>query len=366
MRKEFIKESQSSAEYSILFISKSDESLRLCVDYKALNNITIKNSYSLSLISKLQDRLQEAQWFIKFDILEAFNRIRIKEENEWKTAFRIRLKHYEYLIMSFDLTNASATFQTFINNVLRRYLDQFVIIYLNNILIYSKIKEEHMQHVRKILQALKKADLRIKREKSEFHVQSVSFLEFIITNEELKMNSKKVKAVISWSRSTNKTETRSLLDFLTYYRKFIKRFSKIVSLITNLTKKNTSFIWTEKAKKAFVKLKKLFICQSVLIMFELRKSIVLETNASDQVIETCISQSNDKKRLHLIAFHSKKLTDVKSNYEIYDKKLLIIVDSFKQWRVYLKESRHQIQIYTNHKNLLYFTITKVLNRRQIK
>lgn len=123
MRKEFIRESQSSAKYLILFISKLNKSFKLCVDYKALNNITIKNSYSLSLIAELQNKLQEAQWFTKFNISEVFNRIRIKEEDEWKTAFRIKLKHYEYLIMPFELINASVTFQVFVNNVLRRYLD---------------------------------------------------------------------------------------------------------------------------------------------------------------------------------------------------------------------------------------------------
>ena len=195
MWKEFIKESQSSAEYSILFVSKLNESLRLCVNYRALNNITIKNSYSLSLISELQDRLQRAQWFMKFDILEAFNWIRIKEEDEWKTVFCTRLKHYEYLTMSFDLINASVTFQTFVNNVLRCYLNQFIIVYLNNILVYSKTKKEHVQHVRKILQTLKKVNLRIKSEKSEFHVQSVRFLKFIVTSQSLRMNSKKIEAV---------------------------------------------------------------------------------------------------------------------------------------------------------------------------
>ncbi len=180
MRKEFIKESQSSAEYSILFVLKSNESLKLCVDYKALNNITIKNSYSLSLIAELQNKLQSAQWFTKFDILEAFNWIWIKEEDEWKTVFHTRLEHYEYLIMSFDLINASVTFQIFVNNVLRRYLNQFIIVYLNDILVYSKTKKEHVQHVKKVLQTLKKVDLRIKSGKSEFHVQSVQFLRFIV------------------------------------------------------------------------------------------------------------------------------------------------------------------------------------------
>ncbi len=170
MWKKFIRESQSSAEYSILFVVKLNENLRLCVNYRALNNIMIKNSYLLSLISELQDRLQKTQWFMKFNILEAFNWIWIKEKDEWKTVFCTRLEHYEYLIMSFDLINASVTFQIFMNNVLWHYLNQFVIVYLNDILIYSKTKKEHVQYVKKILQTLKKVNLCIKSEKSEFYV----------------------------------------------------------------------------------------------------------------------------------------------------------------------------------------------------
>ncbi len=366
MQKKFIRESQSSAEYSILFVLKSNESLRLCVDYRALNNIMIKNSYSLSLIAELQNRLQSAQWFMKFDILETFNRIWIKEEDEWKTVFCTRLKHYEYLIMSFDLINASVTFQIFVNNVLQRYLNQFVIVYLNDILVYSKTKKEHVQHVKKILQTLKKVDLRIKSGKSEFHVQNVQFLRFIIMSQSLRMNSKKIEAVTTWSTSKLKIEVQFFLEFANFYRRFIERYFRIISSLMNLTRKDISFVWTEKAEEVFKKLKKLFISQSILIMFESEKLITLEMNASDEAIEACISQSDDKKRLHLIAFHSRKLTDAELNYEIHDKKLLAIVDSFKQWRVYLEESRHQVQVYIDHKNLLYFTITKVLNRRQIR
>ena len=147
LAKEFIKESQSSTDYSILFVSKKDEKQRLCVDYKKLNNITIKNNYSLLLIEEIQNRIVDAKIFIKFDIFEAYNRIRIKKEDEWKIAFRTRLEHFEYLVMSFELTNASATFQTYINNVLKKYLDKFVIVYLDDILIYFKTKKKHVRHV---------------------------------------------------------------------------------------------------------------------------------------------------------------------------------------------------------------------------
>ncbi len=257
-------------------------------------------------------------------------------------------------------------FQIFVNNVLQRYLNQFVIVYLNDILVYSKTKKEHVQHVKKVLQTLKKVDLRIKSEKSEFHVQSVRFLKFIVTSQSLRMNLKKIKAVTTWSMLKSKIEVQFFLEFANFYRCFIEKYFRIVSSLTNLTRKNISFMWTEKAKEAFKKLKKLFISQSVLIMFESEKLIMLEMNMSDEAIEACISQSDDKRCLHLIAFHSRKLTDAELNYEINDKKLLAIVNSFKQWRAYLKESKHQIQVYTDHKNLLYFTITKVLNWRQIR
>ncbi len=197
MWKEFIRESQSSAEYSILFVSKLNESLRLCVDYKALNNIMIKNSYLLSLIAKLQNRLQSAQWFMKFNILETFNWIWIKEEDEWKIIFHTRLEYYEYLIISFNLINASITFQIFENNVLWYYLNQFIIVYLNDILVYSKTKKEHVWHVKKVLQTLKKVNLCIKSEKSEFHVQSVQFLKFIVMSQSLRMNLKKIEVVMT-------------------------------------------------------------------------------------------------------------------------------------------------------------------------
>ncbi len=326
----------------------------------------IKNSYSLSLIFELQNRLQRAQWFTKFNIFEAFNRIRIKEENEWKIVFYTWLEHYKYLIMSFNLISASVMFQTFMNNVLWCYLNQFIIVYLNDILVYSKTKKEHVQHVRKVLQTLKKVDLCIKSGKSEFHVQSVRFLRFIITFQSLRMNLKKIKAVTTWSTSKSKIEVQFFLEFANFYRRFIKKYFRIISSLTNLAKKNISFMWTEKAEEAFKKLKKLFIFQLILIMFESEKPITLKMNTSDKAIKTCISQSDNKKRLHFIAYYSCKLTVAELNYEIHDKKLLTIVNFFKQWRVYLKESRHQIQVYTNHKNLLYFMIMKVLNWRQIK
>ena len=258
LQKGFIQESQSSARYSILFILKSDSLLRLCVDYWALNNITVKNSYPLPLISELQDRFQGVQWFTKFDILGAFNQIHIKEGDKWKTAFWTRSRLYEYLVMPFELTNVPATFQAFINNVLREYLNQFVVVYLDDILIYFKTKEQHVQHVCKVLQALQNAELWVKSEKSLFHFKEVHFLGFIVTSEGLWINSEKIQSVVKWPVLKNVKEVQFFLGFVNFYRKFIEKYLKIASPLTELIRKDQKFKWSPEAQKAFDKLKKRF------------------------------------------------------------------------------------------------------------
>ena len=365
LQKEFIQESQSLAEYSILFVPKSDSSLRLCVDYWALNNITVKNSYLLPLISELQNWFQGVQWFTKFDILGAFNQICIKEGDEWKTAFWTRLRLYEYLVMPFRLTNVPATFQAFINNILWEYLNQFVVIYLDDILIYFKTKEQHVQHICKVLQALQNAGLWVKPEKSLFYFKEVHFLGFIVTSEGLWMNSEKIQSVVEWPVPKNVKKVQFFLEFTNFYRKFIEKYSKIASPLTELIRKDQKFKWSPEAQKAFNKLKKRFTSQLILVSFDSEKPITLETDASDRAIEACISQSDNKECLQPVAFYSRKFSSAEMSYEIHDKELLAIVDTFKQWRVYLEGFKHEVQVYSDHKNLLYFTTMKVLNWRQV-
>jgi hypothetical protein len=178
-------------------VPKKDGSLRLYVDYRLLNDITVKNSYPLPLISELQDRLQRAQWFTKLDIIETYIRIRIKEGEKWKTVFKTKFGLYEYQVMPFRLINAPATWQSFINNVLREYLDVFVIIYLDDILVFSKTEEEHKEHIKKILRKLIDENLRIKIEKTEFYAKEVDFLGFIIGREGVKMDKKKIQIILN-------------------------------------------------------------------------------------------------------------------------------------------------------------------------
>ena len=354
LAKEFIKESQSSADYSILFVSKKDEKQRLCVDYKELNNITIKNSYSLLLIEEIQNRIVDAKIFIKFDILEAYNRIRIKKEDEWKIAFRTRLEHFEYLVMSFELTNASATFQTYINNVLREYLDKFVIVYLDDILIYSQIEKKHVHHVQKVLEAMKRVDLRIKLEKSEFHKEEVKFLDHILFNAKIKSNSKRLEVILTWSTSKKLVKVQFFVRLTNYDRRFVKEYSIIAKSLTRLIKKTQSFEWSKKQKRAFQALKKAFISSEILKHVESDLFYVIEIDASDCDIDEVLLQVDKEKKKRLIVYHFKKMIEAEQNYDIHDKELLAIVDALKKWRIHLKEARHQVQMMSNHKNLTYF------------
>ena len=179
------------------------------------------------------------------------------------------------------------------------------------------------------------------------------------------MDPEKIQSVVKWPVPKNVKEVQSFLGFMNFYKKFTKKYSKIAAPLTELTKKDQKFKWSTKAQKAFDKLKKRFTSQPILMSFDPEKPIMLEMDASDKAIGACISQPDDMGRLRPVAFYSQKFLNAKINYEIHDKELLAIVDAFKQWRVYLKGPKYEVQVYSDHKNLLYFTTTKVLNRRQV-
>ena len=199
----FIRRSESPAGAPVLFVPKKDGSLRLCVDYRAMNKITIKNRCPLPLISETLDRLRSARRFTKLDLKGAYNLVRIADGDEWKTAFRTRYGHFEYMVMPFGLTNAPATFQAFLNDVLREYLDLFVVIYLDDILIFSDNDDEHENHVRLVLQRLMDAQLQVNLEKCAFSITEVEFLGYVISPNGIAMDPAKVQAIVSWPVPTS-------------------------------------------------------------------------------------------------------------------------------------------------------------------
>jgi RNase H-like domain found in reverse transcriptase/Reverse transcriptase (RNA-dependent DNA polymerase)/Integrase zinc binding domain/Aspartyl protease/Chromo (CHRromatin Organisation MOdifier) domain len=364
LKKGFIRESKSPAGYPILFAPKKDGSLRLCVDYRKLNDITIKNRYPLPNIGELQDRLARAKIFTKLDLRGAYNLIRVKEGEEWKTAFRTRYGHYEYLVMPFGLTNAPATCQTLINNVIRAHLDRTAIAYLDDILVYSESEEEHKKHVNEILDCLSRFDLKLKPEKCEFHRTTVTFLGFIISTEGIRMDNEKIKAVQEWPKPRNLKEVQQFLGFVNYNRRFIQGYSKEAKPLTELTKKDRIWSWNDKEEKAFQFLKGACIQPPLLKTFDSSRRTKIETDASDFAIGACLAQEHDG-RWHPVAYHSRGLTTAEGNYDIYDKELLSIVDAFKHWRVYA-ESSTDLVVYSDHKNLTYFTTTKQLKKRHVR
>lgn len=225
LNKGFIRPSQSPAGAPILFVKKKDGSLRLCVDYRGLNKITIKNRYPLPLIPEALDRLCHAKIFTKLDLRGAYNLVRIKEGDEWKTAFRTRYGHFECLVMPFGLTNAPAVFQHFMNDVFRDLLDVTTLIYLDDILIFSEDPAKHTQHVKQILERLIKFGLYAKAEKSEFSSTKTEFLGFIISPEGLNMAPSKVEAVTQWPIPKTVKDLQQFLGFANFYRRFIPGYS---------------------------------------------------------------------------------------------------------------------------------------------
>jgi hypothetical protein len=292
--------------------------------------------------------------------------VRMAEGEEWKTAFRTRYGLFESLVMPFGLTNAPASFQHFINDVLRPYLDVFVTAYLDDILIYSDNLEEHRKHVLKVLEALSEAGLHLKPEKCEFHQQEVKYLGFIISTSGTKMDPAKVATIQEWPEPRNVKDVQSFLGFANFYRRFIKGYSNIVAPMTRLTRKNTHFLWSDECSQSFETLKQAFTTAPILRHFDYDREIIVETDASDYVSAGVLSQYDNEGLLHPIAFFSKKHTPAECNYEIYDKELMAIVRAFEEWRPELEGALHPIQVLSDHKNLEYFMSTKLLNRRQTR
>lgn len=366
LKKGYIRISKSSAGYPVMFVPKKNGKLRLVVDYRRLNDITLKDRTPLPLITELRDRLHGMNIFTALDLKGAYNLIRIKEGHEWKTAFRTKFGLYEYLVMPFGLTNAPATFQRMINNVLREYLDVFVVCYLDDILIFSRNEEEHTEHVHKVLKALQDAKLLVEPEKSKFHTKEVSFLGHTISPGEIRMDKTKISAVQEWPKPTNLKEVQAFLGFANYYRKFIRNFGQLAIPLTEFTKKGKEFLWNDQAQKSFDTIKQAILSEPVLRTFDPDKEIELETDSSDFALGAQIGQRNNDGKLHPIAFYSHKLHGAELNYPIYDKEFLAIVNAFKEFRHYLMGSKHKVKVYTDHKNIAHFATTQELSRRQLR
>ena len=380
LAKGFIRPSKSPGGAPVLFIKKKDGSLRLCVDYRGLNNITTKDRYPLPRIDELLDRLCSAYIFTKLDLRSGYNLVRLREGDEYKTAFRTRYGSYEFLVMHFGLTNGPATFQHFMNDIFRKFLDDFLAGYLDDLIIFTTLGDEipptsllpehnplHVEQVRKVLQTLRDNGLFANPKKCFFHVRSVDFLGYMVSPEGLSMDPAKTEVVQAWPMPKNVKDVQSFLGFANFYRRFIANYSAIAKPLTNLTRKEVKFEMTTKCIAAFNELKGAFTTAPVLAHFHPEYPTIVETDASDYAIAAVLSQEDPNDHLlHPVAYFSRSMAPAELNYEIYDKELLAIFAGFRHWRAYLEGSVHPVRVVTDHKNLEYFATTKLLTRRQAR
>ncbi len=365
LNKEFIFFSFASYVSLILFIEKKDDSLRFCVDYRKLNALIKRDRYFLSLIDETLTYIQESKYLTQLNIIVTFNKLRMHSDSENLTIFIIFFDLYKYHVMLFELINKSAFYQHYMNDVLFKYLHQFCQIYLDDIIIYRNILKKDKRHVRLILNRLREADLQIDINKCEFHVQKTIFLELLISIEELKMNSRKIQAVVEWSTFNNLIQMQFFIDFCNFYRRFIKNFSKIVHSMIWLTQKKIIFEWNEVCQIVFNHMKRRIIETSILRHFDQTRKTILEIDSFDYVNDKVLSQYDDEEVLHSIVFYSKNMSSAECNYEIYDKELLIIIQAFEHWWLELKLTDISIKMFIDHQALISLMKDKELSRRQM-
>jgi RNase H-like domain found in reverse transcriptase/Reverse transcriptase (RNA-dependent DNA polymerase)/Aspartyl protease len=363
LEKRLIRPSNSPYAAPILFVRKKDGGLRMCVDYRKLNDITIKDKYPLPRMEEMLDQLSGAKVFTKIDLRQGYHQVRIKPEDVQKTAFRTRYGMFEFVVMPFGLTNAPATFMRMMNNLLRPFLDRFVVVYLDDILIYSSSETEHVEHVRQVLQVLRESKLYAKISKCEFMRDRVEYVGHIVSAEGVSVDPKKIASVREWPTPKSVGELRSFLGFANYYRRFVLRYAERANPLHKLLKKDTAYAWGEEQAKAFQDLKAALGSTPVLLIPDMEKPFTVITDASGVAIGAILCQ-NHGAGLQPVAYESRKLTQAERNYTTGEQEALAVVYALKQWRCYLEGKR--FTLLTDHRNLEYLQTQVHLSRRQAR
>ncbi|KAJ4961944.1 hypothetical protein NE237_021854 [Protea cynaroides] len=335
--KGFIRPSISPWGAPILFVKKKDESVRLCIDYRDLNKLTIKNRYPLPRIDDLFDQLQGAKVFSKIDLQSGYHQLKIKAGDISKTAFKTRYGHYEFLVMSFGLTNAPASFMELMNRVFHDMLDTSVIVFIDDILVYSKDMEAHTTHLRVALQWLRKEKLYAKFKKCEFWLKEVAFLGHVVSEDGIKVDPSKIAAIVGWEAPKSVVEIRSFLGLAGYFRRFVEDYSRIAVPLTRLTKKGQKFMWIDECEKCIQTLKSRLVSAPILTIPEPSVPFTLYTDASGLGIGCVLMQGEQ-----VIAYASRQLKEHEKNYPTHDLELAAVIHAIKTWRQYLYGEKFQI------------------------
>ncbi len=328
----------------------------------------MKFRYPLPLVPAALENLRGASTFIKLDIRSTYNLIGIREGDEWKTAFVTPTGHYEYLVMPYGLVNAPSVFQGFMHEVLQEYLHRFVLVYIYDILIYSRSLAEHRHHVAVVLQHLRQLHLFLKAEKCSFHQPSVQFLGYHIESSGIRMDEGKVEAIKTWPQPTTIKELQLFLGFSNFYRRFIQNYNTLTKPLTNLLcNKPKSLSWSIAANEAFEKLRTSFTQAPILVHPDPERPFIVEVDFSTTGVGAILSQQQgNPSRLHPCAFFSRKLSLAERNYDIGNRELLAIKLALGEWRHWLEGAKHPFTVLTDHKNLQYLREAKRLNPRQAR
>lgn len=362
LKKGYIRPSSSPWGAPVLFVKKKDGSLRLCVDYRGLNQKTIRDAFPMPRIEELLDDTRGATIFSKIDLVQAYHQVRIREEDIPKTAFRTKSGSFEYTVVPFGLTNAPAVFQRVMNHALSDLLGKTCIVYLDDILVFSRNVADHARDLDAVLERLKKHNLRSKPEKCAFFQKSIDFLGHRLSKDGIATDPMKVSAVREWKTPESTTDVRAFLGLSGYYRRFVKDYAKIAAPMTDLLAQS-SFAWNEQADTAFRKLKKQLSSAPIVRQFDPKLPIRVETDASGTAIGGVLHQKHGT-NWQPVAFYSAKMTPTQQNYPVHEQELLAIVAALGIWRHYLAGA--EFELITDHESIKYIRTQRDLSKRQLR
>lgn len=359
----FIEPSTSPFGAPVLFVKKKDGSVRMCIDYRALNRVTEKNTAGLPRMDELFDRLAGARIFSKLDLRSGYHQIRVHPDDIEKTAFNTRYGHYQYTVLPFGLTNAPATFSALMQQIFHPFIDKFVLVFLDDILIYSKTEAEHADQLRKVLSILRKERLYAKRSKCEFGKRQVSFLGHVISPEGISVDAEKVEAIVNWPACGNVSELRSFLGLANFYRRFVQGFAVKSHVLTELTKKQSKWEWGEAQQRAFQAIKQAISSAPVLIPPDSSLPYTVSTDASGYGIGAVLQQDQGQ-GLQPVCFLSEKLLPAERNYSVGEQEQLAVITALKKWRHHLHGAK--CTVFTDNRALQFLETQKELSGRQVR
>ena len=357
--KGYIRVSLSPCAVPVILVPKKDGTWRMCVDCRAINNITIRYRHPIPRLDDMLDELSGAAIFSKIDLRSGYHQIRMKEGDEWKTAFKTKFGLYEWLVMPFGLTNAPSTFMRLMNHVLRHFIGKFVVVYFDDILIYSHNETEHIDHIRQVLHVLRANKLYGNLEKCTFCKDRVIFLGFVVSKHGVEVDDSKIEAIKNWPTPMNLSQLRSFLGLAGFYRRFVRDFSTIAAALNDLTKKGVPFVWGAAQDAAFDELKRCLISAPLLMLPDFNKQFYIECDASGIGIGGVLMQEGKP-----VAYFSEKLNGAQLNYPVYDKELYALVRALEVWQHYLWPK--EFTIHSDHEALKFLKCQTNLNKRHAK